>query len=110
MKAIITILTLLAAQVEALPVMSRAKKALDDNSDREMALNPKGLNRDKKVDSLFNDELNGVSKNITVKSIFITPSFIQDMSPCPTGFKIDENRSCIEIVKVNKGNEVLIAC
>lgn len=100
MKAIITILTLLVTQSEALPVTS---KALDNNSDQliwQTAWYSQRLNEGKKDDSPFT----GDSKKITAKSIFITPNFNQNTSLCPPGFKIDDNGKCIKVVNVNQGN------
>ena len=101
MKAIITILTLLLAQSESLPVTS---KALENNSDQliwQTAWYSQHLSEGEK-DSPYTGE----SKKITAKSIFITPNFNQNTSHCPPGYKIDENGKCIKIVSINQGERL----
>lgn len=101
MKAIITILTLLLAQSESLPVTS---KALENNSDQliwQTAWYSQHLSEGDK-DSPYTGE----ARKITAKSIFITPNFNQNTSHCPPGYKIDDNGKCIKVVNINQGKRL----
>lgn len=96
MKAIITILILLLANCESLPVTS---KALENNSDQLIWQTQWYSQAEGRKDSPYT----GDSRKITAKSIFITPNFSQNTSQCPPGFKIDDNGKCIKVVSVNQG-------
>lgn len=97
-EKIITILTLLLAHCESLPITSIA---LENNSD-QLIWQTQFYAQEGKKESPY---IGGESRKITAKSIFITPNFNQNASNCPPGFKIDDNGKCIKVVSINQGED-----